>query len=409
MSQQSPKPLPSRAAAPSGHSFAAEEPQWYLISEDRSLCLRIVSGAVVCEGEDGELVISADNAAHSARFDISDDLLWLSCLTGHIRADGRVVAQPLRLESGVQLHMGRTRYFIAEEINEPAPEVPVLDSPLASNDTRLPKPSQRHIPVFYSGPLQVEEILITETAEVLNSDPSKRTADPDLHDSSKASQPSRASHARRQGPAQHNNLPAILLTAGLLTSGLLTSDLLKSGGTAPLLVSGHVFETQSDADVAQRISADYVSPPAIATAVPLHDSDSDAVVVDLTHLAWADQISPENHRRLIELTRQLEQHIRTQTIREAIDHYARRLIREVTSATDLESMLAMIGPVLAPYTEYRPTLAALEQRIVDLSRTSDPPSREQDPQALQLVAAELVEAEDRFDPARAIAYRKDSN
>ena len=158
MEEQSQKPVRPVAAF-------VEEPAWFLISEDRSLSLRLVSGAILCEGADGELVTAPEQASHAARFDVVEDELWLSCLTGRIRADGRLVTQHHRIFAGVQLQIGHTRYFIAGEINDSVPDVPLLENQLAPGETRLPRPSQRHIPVFYSGPLEVEEIIITESVE----------------------------------------------------------------------------------------------------------------------------------------------------------------------------------------------------------------------------------------------------
>lgn len=175
--QQQPMPSNKRVGGSANvhaqNRTSVDEPQWYLISEDGGLSLRIISGVTLCEAENGELIVSADQAAHAARFDIIEDELWLSCLAGRLRADGRIFTQQHHDASGVQLHIGRTRYFVASEINQTAPDVPLLAEAMQPGDTRLPKPSRRHIPVFYPGPLEsgalaLEEIVITESAEVVS-------------------------------------------------------------------------------------------------------------------------------------------------------------------------------------------------------------------------------------------------
>ena len=50
------------------------------------MSLRLVPGAVLCEGFDGNLVTCVEEAAHAARFDIVDEELWVTCVAGQIAA-----------------------------------------------------------------------------------------------------------------------------------------------------------------------------------------------------------------------------------------------------------------------------------------------------------------------------------
>ena len=100
--------------------------QWYVITEDQDMSLRLVSGAVLCEGFDGEFAVSVEDAAHAARFDIVDNELWLTCLAGEITADRQRIMHHARLLSGTRLQIGSMEFRVSDslsEIPEPRPHV----------------------------------------------------------------------------------------------------------------------------------------------------------------------------------------------------------------------------------------------------------------------------------------------
>ena len=355
------KPAPSRAHGSGSAPTAADDRQWYLISEDRSLSLRLVSGAILCAGEDGELVVSPDHAAHATRFDIVEDELWLSCIAGRIRADGRPVTTHHKLSNGVQLHIGRTRYFIAAEINDSAPEVPLLDNAMSPGDNQLPQPSLRHLRVFYSGPLEIEEIVITEAAEVVLPGSESEAANPRPGRTGTGGTPTRAVTTKSGVPGR-GRMTSLLLT-GLVASAALGGWQWLSTTEGRRWVAG--------LDLPREISMD-LSPHATLTtadslAQPLNENHP--VIVSLARLAWADVISDPNHQTFVATAKSLEPAVLTGLVREHVEHYASRLITEVGDAERLENMVMSLGPVLAPHREYRATLANLENRVVELYRS----------------------------------------
>ena len=139
--------------------------QWYLIAEDQTLSLRLVTGAMICVGDDGELTVSSRLAAHVAEFEIAAGQLWLLSTIGLIRADGRLVTDRVRIEAGAQLQIGTSRFFVADSVDERMPDIPILEDRLDGNDYRLPKPGgRRGLAVRSSTPLDLGEIIIPETA-----------------------------------------------------------------------------------------------------------------------------------------------------------------------------------------------------------------------------------------------------
>ena len=139
--------------------------QWYLIAEDQTLSLRLVSGAMICVGEDGELTVLPQLAAHVAHFEIAAGELWLLCTTGRIRADGRLVAERSRIEAGAQLQIGSSRFFVAGSVDERMPDIPLLEDRLDASDYRLPKPGGRRRQTGRSDtPLDIGEIILPEAA-----------------------------------------------------------------------------------------------------------------------------------------------------------------------------------------------------------------------------------------------------
>lgn len=359
-------PARSRTQGSQSAGSAAEEPQWYVISEDRSLSLRVVSGAILCEGEDGELVVSAEHAAHAARFDVIDDALWLSCLSGRIRADGRPVTSHHRLSAGAQIHIGSTRYFVAGEINEEAPDVPLLDNAMAPGDSRLPKPSRRHIPVFYSGPLEIEEIIITESASTAGSGDESDSASAKPARSSTPATPTRPAPDRN--PGNHRGRLTSLLVAGLLASATFAGWQVISTAEGRRILAA--------VDPIGPVSADVphpamVLPAPAAPSRPIEIDEDDPVIVELAWLAWAEDINESNHADFVATAGSLDPVVLTGVVREHVDHYARRLLTDVTDADRLEGLVLSLGPVLAPHPVYRGTLATLEKRIAELARSPD--------------------------------------
>jgi len=368
------RPIPSDSKVVGGANApvkrtSADESQWYLISEDGGLSLRIVSGAILCEGENGELIVSPDHAAHAARFDIIEDELWLSCLAGRLRADGRVVTQHHHITSGVQLHIGRTRYFVASEINEAAPDVPLLAQAMQPGDTRLPKPSQRHIPVFYSGPLEIEEIVITESAEVIS--PADEAAPaptrPVAPQATRGTTPQQASSGAIRNNPGKSGQPSrgkmtVLLLAGLGASIAFASWQVISrpeGRTWLAAIDSAVRDVLPEQRELLQPSAEE------ARTGP----EADPVVVDdLAWLVWTQGISEENHAAVMSRLSALDGAIPTDAVRTHIDHYANRLIEEIHDVEHLEPMVMSLGPLLAPHPAYRAILATLENRLLELTK-----------------------------------------
>jgi hypothetical protein len=365
---------------------SVDEPQWYLISEDDGLSLRIVSGAILCEGEDGELVVSPEHAAHSARFDIIEDELWLSCLTGRLRADGRLVTQHHHVTSGVQLQIGRTRYFVASEINEAAPDVPLLDNAMQPGDTHLPRPTQRHLPVFYSGPLEVEEIIITESAEVLSP--------PDDAGPSAAAKPLGGATPQQTNSAANRNHPA---KSGQSSRGKMTALLLAGLGASISFAGWQMLATTKGQEWLVAIESGLkdawetgrAEPGSSAAGAFDHNTTDPATINSLAWLVWTQGISEENHAGVLSLLSALDAAVPTTTVREHMEHYVHRLVTEVHDVDDLKPLVMTLGPVLARYPAYRTTLASLENRLLELSRAK-PGVRDARPHAGDLRVAQAT-------------------
>ncbi len=383
----------------SGNSLEPKRPQWFLISEDHSLSLRLVSGAILCEGDDGQLVVSAQDAAHAARFDIIEDELWLSCVAGHVRADGQLIAHHRRVESGAQLQIGITRYFVADTINETMPDIPLLQNRYEASDTRLPKPGGRHFPVFYEGPLEIEEIIITEAVSrdagldgtpdaavnpALDATPDARRSGttPDDSDTPKAALLStteiRASHpspARSTGIGRNRLLtaPAIIgLGAALAYAGYQVAT--RDGLNLSLPGAGDTFAVPIAATNAAGRNVGQPVDPGIASEpgelrVPRGIEGS--LQTEFAHLAWADGISAANHERVVELIKLLDRQLNEPDNRASLERYAERLLT-IDDADQLEPLVLSFGravssqPVLRE--QWRDLLARLEMRVINLSK-----------------------------------------
>lgn len=358
----------------SGKSLEPKTPQWFLISEDHSLSLRLVSGAILCEGEDGELVVSAQDASHAARFDIIEDELWLSCLAGKVRVDGQLIAHHRRVESGVQLQIGITRYFVADTINETMPDIPVLQHRFEALGTRLPKPGGRHFPVFYEGPLEIEEIIITEAVslDVDSGDSSPAEAEPP-----KAAPLSttelRPSQARSTGLGRNRLLtaPAIIgLGAALAYAGyqIATRD-----GLYPSITGGNVaipLQTTTEAGTKVGNPEDLRPAPDPGSTTSPGGIDS-SVQTEFAHLAWADNISEANHRRIVALMKVLDSQLSEPANRASLERYAERLLK-LDDPDQLEPLVLSLGRAVSSQPqwreEWRDLLARLETRVIDLSK-----------------------------------------
>lgn len=347
-----------------------KSPQWFLISEDHSLSLRLVSGAILCEGDDGELVVSAQDAAHAARFDIIEDELWLSCMSGKVRADGHLIAHHRRVESGAQLQIGITRYFVADAINEVMPEIPVLQNRLEATDNRLPKPGGRHFPVFYEGPLEIEEIIISEAVslDALHEDASPITTVPTepAHlvplSTNEPRQPQQTS-ARSTGIARNRLLtaPAIIgLGAALAYAGyqIATRD------SVSHLVAGITLASQDQAAK----EADN-TPHSDATISTIANGTDDSIQTEFSHLAWVDEITTSNHERILTLTKTLGEQLSEPENRAGLERYTERLL-EISDPDQLELLVLSFGQALSDQPQWRDLLGRLETRVIDLSKVA---------------------------------------
>ena len=348
------------------NSEEPKSPQWFLISEDHSLSLRLVSGAVLCEGDDGELVVSAQDAAHAARFDIIEDELWLSCVSGKVRADGQLIAHHRRVESGAQLQIGITRYFVADAINEVMPEIPVLQNRLDATDTRLPKPGGRHFPVFYEGPLEIEEIIISEAVslDAMSDDATSRPTEPiqpnpPLSTSELRSTPPTPARSTGIGRNRLLTAPAIIgLGAALVYASyqVVTHDPLSN------LVAGSTLTTPAQAlkqaDNSQHASPTNAGPP---------NEVNDSIQTEFAHLAWVDDISVAHHERILTLMKTLGPRALEPENRAALERYTERLL-EINDPDQLELLVLSFGRAVSNQPEWRDLLARLETRVIDLSK-----------------------------------------
>lgn len=349
------------------NSEEPKSPQWFLISEDHSLSLRLVSGAVLCEADDGELVVSAQDAAHAARFDIIEDELWLSCVSGKVRADGQLIAHHRRVESGTQLQIGITRYFVADAINEVMPEIPVLQNRLDATDTRLPKPGGRRFPVFYEGPLEIEEIIISEAVslDAMSDDTTSRPTEPIQPNS-----PLSTSELRSSTP------PTAARSTGIGRNRLLTAPAIIGLGAALVYASYQVatHDTLSNLVAEVRLTApdqalkDADSPQrSDATNAVLPNEANDSIQTEFAHLAWVDAISTIHHERILTLIQTLGPRSLEPENRAALEHYAERLL-EINDPDQLELLVLSFGRAVSNQPEWRDLLARLETRVIDLSK-----------------------------------------
>ena len=354
-----------------------KSPQWFLISEDHSLSLRLVSGAILCEGDDGELVVSAQDAAHAARFDIIEDELWLSCMSGMVRADGHLIAHHRRVESGAQLQIGITRYFVADAINEVMPDIPVLQNRLEPSDTRLPKPVGRHFPVFYEGPLEVEEIIISEaiSLDALRDDDAPTPPEPAQPFPSPANElrQSLPTSARSTGIGRNRFLttPAIIgLGAALAYAGYQIAGYQIAGypitarDSVINLVAGLTQAGQdrvpNEVDTVQRAGS---------TSSTIATREDDSIQTEFAHLAWVDDITTTNHERILALSKSLGARLSEPENRAALERYTERLLA-ISDPDRLELLVLSFGDALSNQPQWRDLLGRLETRVIDLSKVA---------------------------------------
>lgn len=353
----------------SGKSQEPKSPQWFLISEDHSLSLRLVSGAILCEGEDGELVVSAQEASHAARFDIIEDELWLSCMTGQVRADGQLVAHHRRVESGVQLQIGITRYFVADTINETMPDIPILQNRLEASDTRLPRPGVRHFPVFYEGPLEIEEIII---GEAIGLDAQSSNVAP------AETEPTRAATLAANDLRQPQQLPA--RSTGLGRNRLLTAPALIGLGAALAYAGYHLASRDNLATsitgvslaTPAKVQPEAGNSPSLRPAPDATNSNtstgiSESIETEFLHLTWVDRVSTSNHERILALIGILDGRLSEPDYRAALERYAERLL-EINDADQLERLVLSLGGAIGRHPDWRDLLARLENRVIDLSK-----------------------------------------
>jgi len=350
------------------NSEEPKSPQWFLISEDHSLSLRLVSGAILCEGEDGELVVSAQDAAHAARFDIIENELWLSCVSGKVRADGQLIAHHRRVESGAQLQIGITRYFVADAINEVMPEIPVLQNRLDESDTRLPKPGGRHFPVFYEGPLEIEEIIISEAVslDAMSDDASSPSAEsiqpnPPLSTSELRSSPPTPARSTGVGRNRLLTAPAII---GLGAALVYASYQVATHDTLSNLVAEATLTTPAHA----LKEAEHSKGSSLTNAVPPSEVNN-SIQTEFAHLAWVDAISIAHHERILTLLDALGPRALDSENHAALERYTERLL-EINDADQLELLVLSFGRALSSRSEWRDLLARLETRVIDLSKVA---------------------------------------
>ncbi|MEZ5598028.1 MAG: hypothetical protein R3E84_16835 [Pseudomonadales bacterium] len=341
---------------------ATVTPRWFLISEDQSLSLRLVSGAVLCEGDNGQLVVSPDDATHAARFDVVDGELWLSCLAGAIRVDGKLISHHHRISAGAQLQIGITRYFVGQALNDRLPDIPVLDSRLEPGDTRLPRPPSRHMPVFYEGPLDVEEIVITEALDGTAS-AERPPATPALaEDSPPGPKPQPVATSRTWGPGRARfTLPLLAgLGAALAYGAYNLGPQIIEFAAAPF-AQGHAIAASE-----QPLTVE----PDDGTVTSSSTASSND---ELAYLVWVEVISADNHRRIVELLQAQGSDILAPASRDAVTHYAERLAR-IDDPDTLEPLVVSFGSTIARFPEFRDAINLLESRIFGMRRNSREPA-----------------------------------
>ena len=165
----------------------------------------------------------------------------------------------------------------------------------------MPKPGGRHFPVFYEGPLEIEEIIISEAVslDAMSDDATSRPTEPIQPNSPLSTSELRSSipptPARSPGLGRNRLLtaPAIIgLGAALVYASyqVATHDTLSNLVAEVRLTAPD--QALKDADSSQRSDATDTVPPSEA---------NDSIQTEFAHLAWVDAISTTHHERILTL------------------------------------------------------------------------------------------------------------
>lgn len=390
---------------PGSRTAAPVAARWYVETEDASLSLRLVPGAVLCEGFDGELVASVDEAEHAARFDIVDGELWVTCVAGQIFVDREPIARIAHLHAGNHLRVGTTLYVISNTLTELTGPVPMLVReafPAAATPARVDKANKpaAGMRLFYEEPLEVEEITITEPAARphLVAARDRRTSSFPTSTVPDAQVPPQGAVAQAANPLPmaatqffrtptlrvarskaKSRLPATaLMVLGLLAAGAFAAYNFLDHGvverwveqTRDRLLSAVSPQPQSPTLAAEpRQPFEMImaqAPAAVAADEPVDGLASDPRFDELTTYAWLRDINQENHERFLTLAESLLASENTPPLLEHVRYYASRLA--VLEQRDvLAGYTRAFGDVFIVDPQYRDVIAMLEGRLLTLN------------------------------------------
>ncbi len=372
------------------------------------MSLRLVPGAVLCEGFEGELVASVEEAEHAARFDIVDGELWVSCVAGRVIANGVEVPKLARLLPGMPLSVGSTTYLICDSLTEVTGPVPVLVNeafPLVDQ----PTPGEAG-KLFYEEPMEIEEITITEpvarphliaardrrtgsfpasTVPAEVPPPADEFSAPVARNytSPGVTQFFRTPTLRIARSQAKSRLPATaLMLVGLFAAiGFAAYHLIDRSAflawveeqRASFQAEGQV-EATAEAEPFEMIIVDQpqtlqVTPTVSAPSSTATDNTTTGVHAvefnELTTYAWLRNVNADNHQRFLNLAESLLATDVAADLEEHVTYYASRLA-QLNDRSQLEDLTRSFGAVFAGRGEYRGTIADLENRLVALNTHS---------------------------------------
>ncbi len=391
---------------PGSQKAAPPATRWYVETEDASLSLRLVPGAVLCEGFDGELVASVDEAEHAARFDVVDGELWVTCVAGSIYVDKEPIARIAHLHAGNHLRVGTTLYVISNTLTELTGPVPMLVReafPAAAPPARADKASRPDagMRLFYEEPLEVEEITITEPAARphLVAARDRRTGTFPKSTVPDAAVPEQgaiapAAHPTPMGATQFFKTPTLRVARSKAKSRLPATALMILGLLAACAFAAYNFLdhgvveqwVEEARDRLLSVAGPQLAPPPsaeeprqpfemiMAEAPPETAAEEPAAAIasdprfdELTTYAWLRDINQGNHERFLTLAASLLASENTPPMLEHVRYYASRL-----AALEQRDVLAgytrAFGDVFIVDPQYRGIIATLEQRLLTLNK-----------------------------------------
>ncbi len=376
--------------------------RWYVVTEDNSMSLRLVPGAVLCEGDNRELVASPEDAAHAARFDIVDGELWVSALAGRVTADETPVQPIAHLVPGTRLVVGACEYVISDSLTEMTGPVPVLvNEAFPLIDQPSPREGMR---LFYDEPSEIEEIIITEpaarphlvAARERNTGQFPTSTVPDAKVPAATTTAPVAppmaptqffrtptlttarSKAKSRTPTTRLMLLALLAATAFAAYSLVDHDqvfnwwkaFLEQRTSTPAAVSSPAaqrepFEMIRVAPEPSMVSGSERPQDAAGDIEEVIETASDPRFDELTTYAWLRDINDSNHERFLSLAASLLSSRNTPPLDDHVEYYAGRLA-SLNDRDRLESYVRGFGNVFSGHAEYRGAISRLEERLLTL-------------------------------------------